>query len=454
MHPQSFMIHAAAAAAVITAAASAGVWEDEFPITQDPVLQYRSYITTAPDDTLYVLWPDWTDWEDTKVTLTKSADYGDTWSDPVVLFDGVAYDNFDLLADEAGLHLLLVEFYEDEEAEYKQLYYTRSLDGGETFAAPVRVGERDNIESLKLFSGSGYLFIYARNYVQNLDFDYLYVSDDAGVTWTEKPLLPGQTVQNPDFAVKDGVIHMAFGGFLVSPDIKYAFSTDAGDGWSAPVPVSSGAGVHAQLPSIVVDDDGDIHVAWEDDREDYFNIWYSRSTDGGITWSDDVRVNDTYYGARNKLLADEEGLHIVWCQYHGDDGWPVSWGSGDYGIIWYKSSDDAGVTWSDEFRVSQNEDIPPIHLPDMGANHVKLAEYASGFAAMWQDKRDGNYDLYMRNSFPVSCPADITGDGVVDVLDLLEVLAQWGTAGPADITGDGIVDVLDLLEVLAAWGPC
>jgi len=55
---------------------------------------------------------------------------------------------------------------------------------------------------------------------------------------------------------------------------------------------------------------------------------------------------------------------------------------------------------------------------------------------------------------PEPCPADINGDGVVDVLDLLEVLAQWGTSGPADINGDGIVDVLDLLEVLAAWGPC
>jgi len=49
--------------------------------------------------------------------------------------------------------------------------------------------------------------------------------------------------------------------------------------------------------------------------------------------------------------------------------------------------------------------------------------------------------------------ADITGDGVVDVLDLLQVLGQWGTAGSADVTGDGIVDVLDLLEVLGAWGP-
>ncbi len=54
-----------------------------------------------------------------------------------------------------------------------------------------------------------------------------------------------------------------------------------------------------------------------------------------------------------------------------------------------------------------------------------------------------------------ACPADVSGDGVVDVLDVLAVLDAWGGSGGAeDVTGDGIVDVLDLLEVLAAWGPC
>jgi hypothetical protein len=49
-------------------------------------------------------------------------------------------------------------------------------------------------------------------------------------------------------------------------------------------------------------------------------------------------------------------------------------------------------------------------------------------------------------------PADINGDGVVDVQDLLIVLADWGgTSGPADINGDGVVDVQDLLLLLAAW---
>ena len=51
---------------------------------------------------------------------------------------------------------------------------------------------------------------------------------------------------------------------------------------------------------------------------------------------------------------------------------------------------------------------------------------------------------------------DVTGDDVVDVLDLLEILAAWDETGDpgwiaADVTDDGVVDVLDLLEVLAYW---
>jgi hypothetical protein len=191
---------------------------------------------------------------------------------------------------------------------------------------------------------------------------------------------------------------MVFGGYMVTPDIHHCISADDGDTWSTPVAVSSGAGKHSQLPTIVMDDQS-IHVSWEDDRTNHFNIFYSRSTDGGLTWSNDVRLNDTYYGARPKLHAGEEGLDIVWCQYHGNNGWPSSWSSADYGIIWHRFSDDSGLTWTGEFRVSQNDSIPPIQLPDNGANHVKITGYSKGFCTLWQDKRDGNVDLYMRNRF-------------------------------------------------------
>lgn len=54
-------------------------------------------------------------------------------------------------------------------------------------------------------------------------------------------------------------------------------------------------------------------------------------------------------------------------------------------------------------------------------------------------------------------PNDLNGDGVVDVSDLLAVLASWGGCpvdGPcaADLNGDGTVDVSDMLTVLNYWG--
>jgi hypothetical protein len=56
---------------------------------------------------------------------------------------------------------------------------------------------------------------------------------------------------------------------------------------------------------------------------------------------------------------------------------------------------------------------------------------------------------------PASCVGDIDGNGVVDVSDLLALLAAWGSADPdADLDDSGIVDVSDLLLLLAAWGPC
>jgi hypothetical protein len=51
---------------------------------------------------------------------------------------------------------------------------------------------------------------------------------------------------------------------------------------------------------------------------------------------------------------------------------------------------------------------------------------------------------------------DITGDGVVDVNDLLELLGAWGDCDvpnlcPADLTGDNMIDVDDLLALLGNW---
>ena len=51
------------------------------------------------------------------------------------------------------------------------------------------------------------------------------------------------------------------------------------------------------------------------------------------------------------------------------------------------------------------------------------------------------------------CEADLSGDGTVNVTDLLLIIGAWGTPN-ADITGDNMTDVSDLLVAIGEFGPC
>ena len=51
------------------------------------------------------------------------------------------------------------------------------------------------------------------------------------------------------------------------------------------------------------------------------------------------------------------------------------------------------------------------------------------------------------------CPADLSGDGLVDAQDLATLLGAWGSA-TADLDGDGQTNAADLAAMLSAWGPC
>jgi hypothetical protein len=68
-----------------------------------------------------------------------------------------------------------------------------------------------------------------------------------------------------------------------------------------------------------------------------------------------------------------------------------------------------------------------------------------------------NYDVAVAWHFPapIIVPGDIDEDGDVDVTDLLELLAAWGSCPgcPEDLDDNGNVNVSDLLMLLANWSP-
>ncbi len=61
--------------------------------------------------------------------------------------------------------------------------------------------------------------------------------------------------------------------------------------------------------------------------------------------------------------------------------------------------------------------------------------------------------IFAASPAQAGCSVDVNGDEVVNVLDLLDVLTDWGPCPgcPTDVNGDDVVDVLDLLAVLSNW---
>jgi hypothetical protein len=63
-------------------------------------------------------------------------------------------------------------------------------------------------------------------------------------------------------------------------------------------------------------------------------------------------------------------------------------------------------------------------------------------------------DLFV--DFKLNCVGDLNGDQVVNVADVLSLIADWGVCEgcASDFNGDGIVAVDDLLVLISAWGIC
>lgn len=55
-----------------------------------------------------------------------------------------------------------------------------------------------------------------------------------------------------------------------------------------------------------------------------------------------------------------------------------------------------------------------------------------------------------------ACPGDLNDDGLVNGIDLSELLAAWGPCAEcdADLDGSGVVDGVDLTTLLSEWGDC
>jgi hypothetical protein len=231
---------------------------------------------------------------------------------------------------------------------YRGVRERYSRDGGLTWSADVQVSDPNNNYIFYPYGavasdGTVYVtFEELDNYsISNPPKLYLVRSTDGGQTWGPNQLITGAPVVpigRPDYkgreltvvgsancslmrinhypviAISPGdsnTIYVVWNDGRWQPeedlcglqgrhgDIAFSRSTDAGVTWSAPMRINDdpqGNQVDHFQPNIAVKSDGLLGITWLDRRYDpdhfMFDMAYSQSTDGGMTWSANQRVSD------------------------------------------------------------------------------------------------------------------------------------------------------------------
>lgn len=234
--------------------------------------------------------------------------------------------------------------------------HTISFDNGVSWSAPVHVNLCER-PLLPFASHGNALWYLSQRTVR-----------DGGQTYVHAPTAHGWNAAAP---LRDtewghaGGFRFAFdslgGAYVVfsdsrdgTMDVYFSFSSDFGKTWSSNIRLNDDrTGQEEHEPFIASSPAGALCVVWSANRdaETLFDIYCAISSDRGITWSRNVKVNDdstrTWQGSP-VVVHHQQKFSAVWMDYRRgmEDGNPQS-------AIYYSSSTD-GTTWSRNTLLSEN----------------------------------------------------------------------------------------------------
>lgn len=302
-------------------------------------------------------------------------------------FDGETPPKLDV-APNGALVMSYAVSVPDSTAKYKAregLRFVRSDDGGATWGTPVSIADNGDLGTYR----NDHTMNVARDgtiYVAWLDERtadtirvYMARSDDGGHTWTRNTVVDMDEAcgccRTPITTGPDGTVYTIWrkklpGGIR---DFVVARSTDRGKTWS------KSSLVHADNfeinacpdagPSLAVDDDNRLHIAWWTGREGAAGVRHAYSDDGGAHFSTPTQLGVSHFskGAHAQLLLrGKNGVAVTW-----DDGTtnPVR--------IALRESSDRGATF-DSLRY--------LSASGATASFPVIAGTRNGLAVVWQER--------------------------------------------------------------------
>ncbi|MEM2956220.1 MAG: sialidase family protein [Candidatus Pacearchaeota archaeon] len=160
----------------------------------------------------------------------------------------------------------------------------------------------------------------------NLDTVFYSRSSDFGKTWFNSSILMGSN--EPKVAVDNlGYIHVVVGNQVCADQgingdfwcgVSYSRSTDGGLTWSTPWNFDSDAlpGNKSGHPHVAADSKGNVYIVWSQNN----NLFYRISKDNGKTWSKEKKIPFKGYAFFTEIVVDEnDNLHAVWADGGGVD---------------------------------------------------------------------------------------------------------------------------------------
>lgn len=296
----------------------------------------------------------------TQVKFYKSTDHGATWPTQIVVDDSPGNDKELAAGDYQTGSSCKDQIYvgwDDGKAQYASsttapnsgIFRPKTVvqSKGATIAADLAVGP-------PAASGSAAPVYYAWTSTANKTINFS-KSTDCGATWSAYKVIattkdaydygiPAQCVRRaliyPTIDVdrsnspRRGWIYVVWNDFTTTQsngcilpsdpnnaNIWFMRSADGGATWSTPVMVNANLARvdHFNQWMNVDDADGTIHISWRDTRNDpnrqKTDVYYTRSTDGGFTFTAEVKVtsamsDETTSGASPDQYGDYEGLAV------------------------------------------------------------------------------------------------------------------------------------------------
>lgn len=360
-------------------------WEPDVRLTDVLSQCCGGYIETF-GDTIYVVFADNREPAGADVYFIRSTDMGTTWSNDMSL--SPLDTNSSYVGQFAVRGETLHVVYDD--ARYigtYVIYYRRSVDGGLSWEPETLLSSqwRSCAKAGITLGDSQDVFVIwddVDDFFHHLTT--LKKSTDAGTTWLPENIIDSLGYDSPfGLLYNSQTIHMVIRHKLgtLHSEIFYKRSTDQGITWSDYDVISPNDSAASQGPAMCCDYNGNLYVTWMDYKYSPYSwtgdIFFSKSTDNGLSWLPYKQLTDVHHAQASDVCVSGDSVYVVW----DDDRWGID----TEFELYFRMSTDGGETWLTEERLTNA--LKNSWRPRM----VVSKEWVH---VIWNDHRDGPYPAY------------------------------------------------------------